>query len=361
MGDRFRLLLIIASVLSLAALTSNVYAALPLFVFGDSLVDSGNNNFIPSLARANFPPNGIDLPSRTATGRFGNGKIVSDIISDYMGVPSVLEILSPFARGANLLRGANFASAGAGILEDTGVIFVQRLTIPDQFRLFQEYKGQITSLVGPAAAARIVADGLYSFTIGGNDYINNYLLPVSVRAAQFSPAQFNTLLIATLRQQLRTVYALGARKVTVGNIGPIGCIPSQLSQRSRDGQCVQQLNDYVLNFNALLKNMLVELNQELPGALFAYLNGFDILKEYIDNPAQGGFAVSNKACCGQGPYNGVLVCTALSNLCPDRSKYVFWDAFHPSQSFNYIFTNRIINGGPNDISPVNLAQILAMP
>ncbi|VAH79287.1 unnamed protein product [Triticum turgidum subsp. durum] len=39
------------------------------FVFGDSLVDNGNNNDIASLARANYPPYGIDFPGG-ATGRF---------------------------------------------------------------------------------------------------------------------------------------------------------------------------------------------------------------------------------------------------------------------------------------------------
>jgi len=51
------------------------------FIFGDSLVDIGNNNFLPlSLAKANLYPNGIDFGNGIATGRFSNGRTVPDII-----------------------------------------------------------------------------------------------------------------------------------------------------------------------------------------------------------------------------------------------------------------------------------------
>ncbi|KAK3001105.1 hypothetical protein RJ639_021431 [Escallonia herrerae] len=40
------------------------------FIFGDSLVDNGNNNIVP-LARANYRPYGIDFPAGPI-GRFSN-------------------------------------------------------------------------------------------------------------------------------------------------------------------------------------------------------------------------------------------------------------------------------------------------
>lgn len=49
------------------------------FIFGDSLVDNGNNNNIQSLARANYLPYGIDYPDGP-TGRFSNGKTTVDVI-----------------------------------------------------------------------------------------------------------------------------------------------------------------------------------------------------------------------------------------------------------------------------------------
>ena len=54
------------------------------FVFGDSLVDAGNNNYLQTLSRANSPPNGIDFkPSRgNPTGRFTNGRTIADIVGN---------------------------------------------------------------------------------------------------------------------------------------------------------------------------------------------------------------------------------------------------------------------------------------
>nr|GMD16531.1 GDSL esterase/lipase At1g33811 [Ipomoea batatas] len=49
------------------------------FIFGDSLVDNGNNNGILTLARANYMPYGVDFPSGT-TGRFTNGRTFVDIL-----------------------------------------------------------------------------------------------------------------------------------------------------------------------------------------------------------------------------------------------------------------------------------------
>jgi len=51
------------------------------FVFGDSLVDSGNNNYLATTARADSPPYGIDYPTGKATGRFSNGLNIPDLIS----------------------------------------------------------------------------------------------------------------------------------------------------------------------------------------------------------------------------------------------------------------------------------------
>lgn len=55
------------------------------FVFGDSLVDVGNNNYIVSLSKANYVPNGIDFGK--PTGRFTNGRTIVDIIGKFSIFP----------------------------------------------------------------------------------------------------------------------------------------------------------------------------------------------------------------------------------------------------------------------------------
>lgn len=52
------------------------------YIFGDSLVDAGNNNFLATLSKANIKPNGIDFkPSGgLPTGRYTNGRTIGDIL-----------------------------------------------------------------------------------------------------------------------------------------------------------------------------------------------------------------------------------------------------------------------------------------
>ena len=52
-----------------------------MFVFGDSLVDVGNNNYLKlSIAKADFPYYGIDFPNHKANGRFTNGMNAADFL-----------------------------------------------------------------------------------------------------------------------------------------------------------------------------------------------------------------------------------------------------------------------------------------
>lgn len=49
------------------------------FIFGDSLADNGNNNKLPTVAKVNYLPYGIDFPDGP-TGRFTNGRTTVDIL-----------------------------------------------------------------------------------------------------------------------------------------------------------------------------------------------------------------------------------------------------------------------------------------
>lgn len=53
-----------------------------LYVFGDSLIDCGNNNHLPS-GGADYLPYGIDfMGGNTPTGRATNGKTVADFLGN---------------------------------------------------------------------------------------------------------------------------------------------------------------------------------------------------------------------------------------------------------------------------------------
>ncbi|KAL8161851.1 hypothetical protein V2J09_013340 [Rumex salicifolius] len=88
-----------------------------LYVFGDSLLDSGNNNLLPTMAKADYYPYGVDFVEGV-TGRFTNGRTTSDFVAEYLGLPyppPILRLQTP-----NWYTGFNYASGSCGILENTG-------------------------------------------------------------------------------------------------------------------------------------------------------------------------------------------------------------------------------------------------
>ena len=72
-----------------------------------------------------------------------------------------------------------------------------------------------------------------------------------------------------------------------------------------------------------------------------------------------GFENANSACCSaSGRFGGLIPCGPTSNVCKDRSKYVFWDPYHPSDAANLLIAKRLIDGDSNDISPINIRHLI---
>ncbi|XP_020522940.1 GDSL esterase/lipase 5 isoform X2 [Amborella trichopoda] len=90
-----------------------------LFVFGDSVIDSGTNNYIQTTKahQANYVPYGIDMRPG-ASGRFSNGFVMTDYIAKKAKIPLIRPYLEPHADHS---YGANFASGGAGVLNETNL------------------------------------------------------------------------------------------------------------------------------------------------------------------------------------------------------------------------------------------------
>lgn len=340
----------------------NEVEARAFFVFGDSLVDNGNNNYLATTARADAPPYGIDYPTHRPTGRFSNGKNIPDLISEYLEAEPTMPYLSPELKGRALLVGANFASAGVGILNDTGVQFVNIIRIWEQLGYFEQYQHRVAVLIGPQQTQQLVQDSVVLITLGGNDFVNNYfLVPNSVRSRQYSIPDYVTFLIPEYKKVLERLYDLGARTILVTGTGPLGCVPAELALHSRNGECAPQLQLAASLFNPQLTQMINQLNIDTGCSnCFIAANTNDMHLDFFNNPQAFGFVTSKVACCGQGPYNGIGLCTRLSNVCPNRDIYAFWDAFHPSEKANRIIVQQIIQGSETYMHPMNLSTVLAL-
>ena len=80
------------------------------------------------------------------------------------------------------------------------------------------------------------------------------------------------------------LYSLGARKIVMFEIGPIGCIPSitRKLRNKHNGQCVEEINQVVSLFNQGLPALLKKLTSTLQGSTFvlgqANFLGYDAIK-----------------------------------------------------------------------------------
>ncbi|KAI3821796.1 hypothetical protein L1987_09369 [Smallanthus sonchifolius] len=152
---------------------------------------------------------------------------------------------------------------------------------------------------------------------------------------------------------------MDARKIMVANIGPIGGIPYIRDLNSSAGNdCVALPNHLANLFIKQLKGLLQDLNNSLEGSIFIYANVNHIVEDIPHNFKSYGFDHADSACCHlAGKYGGMVPCLPPSKVCPNRSKYVFWDPYHLSDTTHTIIAKRLIDGHIEDISPLNLRAL----
>ncbi|QCD89030.1 zeta-carotene desaturase [Vigna unguiculata] len=329
-----------------------------LFVFGDSLVEVGNNNFLNTMAKANFFPYGIDFP-RAATGRFSNGRSLIDFFGEMLGVSSPPPFADPSTTGSRILNGVNYASAASGILDESGRNYGDRFPMNRQIQNFESTLNQYRTMMNPAALSQFLAKSIAVVVTGNNDYINNYLRSgIYSPGFNYSAQQFGNLLVNNLGRQILALHSLGLRKFFLAGVGPLGCIPNiRATGLAPPGRCVDQVNQIVGFFNVGLRSMVEQLNRDHPDSIFVYGNTYHVLGDILNNPARYQFDIVDRACCGVGRDRGQISCLPLIYPCVNRRQTVFWDAFHPSESAIYVFAWRAVNGPQDDCYPVNIKQM----
>ncbi|XP_075648232.1 GDSL esterase/lipase At1g71691 [Castanea sativa] len=356
---KFRLLLcsLLVFFMVLSSVSGQGSAKVPaMFIFGDSLIDNGNNNNLPSFAKANYFPYGIDFDGGP-TGRFSNGYTMVDEIAELLGLPLIPAFSQ--ASGAQLLHGVNYASAAAGILDATGGNFMSRIPFNQQISNFQNTLDQITANLGADDVARAIGQCIFFVGMGSNDYLNNYLMPNFPTRNQYNGQQFADLLVTQYSQQLTKIYNLGARKFVIAGLGLMGCIPSILAQNPA-GRCSDEVNQLVAPFNANVKTMINQLSTNLPGSKFTYVDIASMFEDVLTNSRSYGLTVTNRGCCGIGRNRGQITCLPYQTPCPNREQYVFWDAFHPTEKVNVVMARKAFSGDRSQIYPLNIEQLASL-
>ncbi|XP_054800684.1 GDSL esterase/lipase At1g29670-like isoform X2 [Prosopis cineraria] len=302
-----------------------------IFIFGDSLSDSGNNNQLLTSSKANYIPYGIDFPSGP-TGRFTNGRTAADFITQRLGFEN---LIPPFANisASDILKGVNYASGASGIRNDTGSHLGAKISLGLQIANHRAIASQIASRLGGDGKGRqYLKKCLYYVNIGSNDYLQNYFLPQCFPTSSiYNPEQFSEALIQEYSQHLRALYELGSRKFALFGLFLLGCVPNELTNHG-DGSllCVKEENRAVLMFNDKLRGLVDQLNEEFSDAKFIYVNSALISSK---SPLLDGLRSIGKSGCCQVRADGM--CDPNKSPCAERSLKMFFDSFHPTEAANH--------------------------
>ncbi|KAL6274121.1 hypothetical protein ACE6H2_024813 [Prunus campanulata] len=285
-----------------------------VIVFGDSIVDPGNNNNIKTTVKCNFPPYGRDFIGRKPTGRFSNGRVPSDLIAESVGVKNILPAyLDPSLKVQDLLTGSV-------------------LSLSDQLDLFKKYLSKINAAVGEARTATILSKSIYIVCLGSDDIANTYY-STPLRRRQYDIPAYTDLMLKSASSFFQELYDLGARRIGIISLPAIGCVPSQRTLNGGiDRGCSDNANQAASLFNSKLTAQIDAFNKRLTEARLVYLDIYNTSLSLIQNPSQYGLEVVNKGCCGTGNIEVGILCTRYSpGTCKDPSKYLFWDSYHPTE------------------------------
>ncbi|CAN6280033.1 unnamed protein product [Urochloa humidicola] len=360
---------LLASPATAAARGEEVHLVPAVYVFGDSTVDVGNNQYLPGNSALQLPY-GIDFPHSRPTGRFSNGYNVADFVAKLLGFkrsPPAYLSLTPRTSRQILrgLRGVNYASGGSGILDTTG----DTITLTKQIEYFADTKSKMLAANSSGGASTLspvdehLSKSLFLISDGGNDM---FAFLQQNRSASEAPALYADLL-SNYTRHLQALYSLGARRFGIVDVPPLGCVPS-VRVTSPDGatRCVDAANALARGFNDALRALLANLtaggaSAMMPAARYSVGSSYAVVSHFTASPAAAGFREVASACCGGGRLNAQSGCTPNATYCSDRDRFLFWDGVHGTQATSRKGAVAIFSAPPEMgfAAPINFKQLVS--
>jgi phospholipase/lecithinase/hemolysin len=356
---------------SRSLLTTNSFTCpQAFFIFGDSLSDTGNVQFVFSgynQSILNYPYGESYNFTEPGRDRFCDGRLLIDFLAQAFGFPFFEPIalqLHPTLT-PDYTHGVNFAYAGATSRPDiTLVPFFLQLQL-DQFFV---YKTAILNSAQPYTPVSFLPTAAYIIPeIGANDFYNSYNRGLSPQDVidMILPQSLSSLISA-----VEQLHDSGARTIIVGNHSPQGCSPIMLTKFGGSGPfdsngCLDEYNNVTRVFNARLQQALTNLQQSYAadGTLIIQYDGFSAITELFTDPARYGFDPNKKlkACCGFGGVyncNPDVFCGGSGELslpgvgpqfvrvdsAPDPQDYIVWDGIHLTQATHRLITSSFLTG-----------------
>ncbi|KVH96552.1 Lipase, GDSL [Cynara cardunculus var. scolymus] len=291
----------------------------------------------------------------------------------------------------SLIMGSTFSiqdpqgvSATASIVP----IFYNIVSMSEQIKQFETIYGNLTLVKGRHATKTLLARSMFAVSVGSNDlfgyfesrstvdpviFINSLMtaygchINVSIYIISNFYSQYDYREIELKdRHIVKALYNLGARKFGIIGVPPIGCCPSQRIHNGTGG-CLEIENTFARAFHSALDALMKQLASKLPEMKYALGNSYEMTINVI-NQAQlftkfylicADFKSVDTACCGEGWLNAEKTCTPEANMCSNRDEYLFWDLYHPTQYAAELAAMTLYNGGPQFVTPINFAQLVA--
>ncbi|KAI3948592.1 hypothetical protein MKW92_033988 [Papaver armeniacum] len=281
-----------------------------LFLFGDSYLDTGNNNL---TVRCWKFPYGMAVPG-VPTGRYSDGLILTDFLASFTGIESPM----PCTQWNNLIKrrvknGMNFAHGGTGVFNT----WMKEGNMTTQISSFKQY----------------IADGVYNkrdlnksiavVSNAGNDYTQYYEVDHGTHEGYQA---FVAKVIDQLELNLREIRKTGVKKVVMLTMQPLGCLPNKARTLSYK-KCDKSLNNDTIFHNTLLHKAVQRINSETTDFPFHILDLYGAFMSVINKQAGEGTSAefgnpllkpcctptAGNALCGSVDANGVKQYTLCSN------------------------------------------------
>ncbi|WJX47473.1 hypothetical protein P8452_34155 [Trifolium repens] len=334
-----------------------------IFNFGDSNSDTGGLSAAFGQAPSPYGITFFDTPA----GRYSDGRLIIDFIAQNLGLPYLSAYLDSV--GSNFSHGVNFATAGSTIRPQNttksqsgyspislDVQLVQYSDFKTRSMLIRKKGGMFKKLL---PKEEYFSKALYTFDIGQNDLTAGYKLNMNTEQVK----AYIPDVLGQFSNVIKSVYKEGARSFWIHNTGPLGCLPYMLDRYPMSAAqidkfgCATPFNEVAQYFNHKLKEIVVQLREEISEATIEYVDVYTLKYTLISHAQKYGFENGVIACCGHGGkynFNNIERCGAtkivngekivIANSCKDPSVKIIWDGIHYTEAANKWIFQQIVNG-----------------
>ncbi|KAF5738830.1 GDSL esterase/lipase APG [Tripterygium wilfordii] len=152
-----------------------------------------------------------------------------------------------------------------------------------------------------------------------NYYVNPRLNKV------YTADQYGLSLVGSFTRFVKDLYGLGARKLGVTSLPPLGCLPAAITLFGfHKPGCVSGINADVQKFNKRIDSASKALQKQLPGLKVVIFDIYKPLYDIVNSPSNYGFKEARRGCCRTGRVGAtVFLCnpTTLAGTCPNATEW----------------------------------------